>query len=293
MGEDAGRAGVGAGMGIAPRPFVAPVAESLSIGSGIDEAGYPVMAGARSQVGSGQAQQQVYRVVPGMGREGEEGRLLADRMQQVSISSASSSQPNIYPPRPARPSSDPRPAISSQASLQPARNLSQGGSISSIRSASTTRTTSSSNESALNLRQHYIADPANVHTNSQARTANGAGQNPLLDLLSSEREYAEQMTCIVRVSPQGGVALSCESLLKLSIGQQKVAAAWSRNHLPPSLLDRMFRAIEGVYKISKSLVQVREAGNCFAFVQADAWLVNRSLKSWEAMLRRQRRWGIS
>ena len=205
MVEDAGRAGVGAGMGMAPRPFVAPVAESLSIGRGIDEAGYPVMAGARNQVRSGQAQQQVYRVVPGMGREVEEGRLMVDRMKQVSISSATSPQPHIYHPHSARPPYIQGPAISSQGPLQPSRNLSQGGSISSIRSASTTRTTSSSNESALNLRQHYIADPGNVKTNGRARTANGAVQNPLLDLLSSEREYAEQMTCIVRVSPHGGL----------------------------------------------------------------------------------------
>lgn len=51
--EDAGRAGVGAGMGMSLRPFVAPVAESLPVRRRIVEAGYPVMGGARNQVGSG------------------------------------------------------------------------------------------------------------------------------------------------------------------------------------------------------------------------------------------------
>lgn len=209
--EDAGRAGVGAGMGMAPRPYMLPAASSLSIGRGIDEAGYPVIAGVHSQPGSGQGQQQVYRVVPGMGKaaagihpSGQEGRLMADRMNQLSVSAPppqSNSRPHL-----AQPPLNNRPAISSQASFQPSRNVSQGGSISSIRSSSTTRTTSSSNESALNLRQHYMVDPANVNANGHARAGNGAGNgaghNPLLDLLSSEREYAEQMTCIVRVSSQ-------------------------------------------------------------------------------------------
>jgi hypothetical protein len=53
--EDAGRAGVGAGMGMAPRPHVAPGASPLSIGRGIDEAGYPVMASARSCIFHGRA----------------------------------------------------------------------------------------------------------------------------------------------------------------------------------------------------------------------------------------------
>lgn len=164
---------------------------------------------------------------------------MVNRMKQVAISSTTSSQPHTYHPHSAQPPYIQGPAISSHRPQY------------SIRSASTTRTTSSSNESALNLRQHYKADSGNVKTNSQARTANGALQNPLLDLLSSERENAGQMTRIVRVSPQGtAVTLSHEQLLKLSIGQQKVAAAWSRHNLPPPLLDCMSRAIEGVYKIS-------------------------------------------
>jgi hypothetical protein len=208
--EDAGRAGVGAGMGMgmAPRPYMPSVESTLTIGRGIDEAGYPVLAGGHGQPG-GQGQQQVYRMVPGMGQSGSGGQQpvmenpsIGNQMNQLSLS-APPAQPNSRPHL-AQPPFNNRPPISSQASLQPSRNPSHGGSISSIQSSSTTRTASSSNESALNLRQHYLADPANIATNGQPRTANGVGQvgqNPLLDLLSSEREYAEQMTCIVRVSP--------------------------------------------------------------------------------------------
>lgn len=38
---------------------------------------------------------------------------------------------------------------------------------------------------------------------------------------------------------------------------QRVAAAWSRSNFPPKVLDTMFRAVEAVYRINKSLLAVR------------------------------------
>ncbi|KAG6877638.1 hypothetical protein C0993_005347 [Termitomyces sp. T159_Od127] len=55
-------------------------------------------------------------------------------------------------------------------------------------------------------------------------------QNPLTDLIDSERSYVDQLTGIIR----------------------KVAAAWSRSNLPPPELDTMFRSVEGVYKASRA-----------------------------------------
>ncbi|KAG6842579.1 hypothetical protein C0991_000105 [Blastosporella zonata] len=55
-------------------------------------------------------------------------------------------------------------------------------------------------------------------------------QNPLNDLIDSEKSYVDQLTGIIR----------------------KVAAAWSRSNLPPPDLDTMFRSIEGVYKASRA-----------------------------------------
>ncbi|KAJ9105444.1 hypothetical protein QFC21_001815 [Naganishia friedmannii] len=71
------------------------------------------------------------------------------------------------------------------------------------------------------------------HNGNSGNVAGSGGDNPLLDLLSSEREYVERLMSIVR----------------------KVAGAWSRANFPPPLLDRMFRSIEGIYKISKALVE--------------------------------------
>lgn len=38
---------------------------------------------------------------------------------------------------------------------------------------------------------------------------------------------------------------------------QRVAGAWSRANFPPAALDSMFRAVEAVYRINKSLLSVR------------------------------------
>lgn len=40
-------------------------------------------------------------------------------------------------------------------------------------------------------------------------------------------------------------------------GVQRVAGAWSRANFPPPALDSMFRAVEAVYRINKSLLGVR------------------------------------
>ncbi|KAK0208259.1 hypothetical protein DFS33DRAFT_1371746 [Desarmillaria ectypa] len=66
-----------------------------------------------------------------------------------------------------------------------------------------------------------------------------AHNNPLTDLVDTEKNYVEQLTGIIR----------------------KVAAAWSRSNLPPPELDIMFRSIEGVYKANRSLLmRLKEIG---------------------------------
>ncbi|KAI0936527.1 hypothetical protein AcV5_004640 [Taiwanofungus camphoratus] len=56
--------------------------------------------------------------------------------------------------------------------------------------------------------------------------------NPLLDLIDTEKLYVDLLTGIIR----------------------KVAAAWSRSNLPPPELDTMFRSIEGIYKVNRTLL---------------------------------------
>ena len=52
--------------------------------------------------------------------------------------------------------------------------------------------------------------------------------------------------------------LSCWCAIQFNtFASQKVAAAWSRNNLPPKELDVMFRSIEMVYKVNRSLLSVR------------------------------------
>ncbi|KAG6337338.1 hypothetical protein ID866_1763 [Astraeus odoratus] len=62
---------------------------------------------------------------------------------------------------------------------------------------------------------------------------------PLLDLIESEKLYVELLTGIIR----------------------KVAAAWSRSDLPPPELDAMFRSVESVYKVNRTLLgKLKEIG---------------------------------
>lgn len=242
-------------MGMAPRPR--PQGESSLaslVGRGIDEAGYPMITGRSPRPGIGANQAQVYRPVPGMGPRGGVGSRQQDnktssqgmvnRMDQLSVSRSHNLQPrphltpDQYPPQHGR-----SPPLS-QSAVHPSRSASLGGaSISSTHSTSPTRTASSSNESALNLRQHYVMDPSTgsvqgmggsgapsrsgtshlppparqqqpdyhqrqvhqssspgpSHNHGDTRAGSSSGNNPMLDLLSSEQEYVEQLTCIVRV----------------------------------------------------------------------------------------------
>ncbi|KAL4071018.1 hypothetical protein J3A83DRAFT_4373191 [Scleroderma citrinum] len=63
--------------------------------------------------------------------------------------------------------------------------------------------------------------------------------SPLADLIESEKLYVEFLTGVIR----------------------KVAAAWSRSNLPPPELDIMFRSVEGVYKVNRTLLgKLKEIG---------------------------------
>lgn len=56
--------------------------------------------------------------------------------------------------------------------------------------------------------------------------------NPLTDLIDTERVYVDDLSSVIK----------------------KVAAAWSRANFPPPALDQMFRAIEAVYRINRTLM---------------------------------------
>ncbi|GAA5908151.1 hypothetical protein JCM6882_005956 [Rhodosporidiobolus microsporus] len=56
--------------------------------------------------------------------------------------------------------------------------------------------------------------------------------NPLEDLIATEQQYVEELGAVIK----------------------RVAAAWSRTNFPPPELDSMFRAVEAVYRINKTLL---------------------------------------
>ncbi|GAA6060094.1 hypothetical protein JCM10212_003502 [Sporobolomyces blumeae] len=56
--------------------------------------------------------------------------------------------------------------------------------------------------------------------------------NPLEDLIATETLYVEDLGVVIK----------------------RVAAAWSRSNFPPPALDSMFRAVEAVYRINKTLL---------------------------------------
>lgn len=66
----------------------------------------------------------------------------------------------------------------------------------------------------------------------------GSGRNPMSDLVESEKLFVERMGLVVR----------------------KVAGAYSRSNLPPPALDSMFRAMEAVYKCSRTFATVSPIG---------------------------------
>lgn len=64
-------------------------------------------------------------------------------------------------------------------------------------------------------------------------------RNPLVDLMESEKLYAEQLGLIIR----------------------RAAGAWSRKNFPPAKLDSMFRSVEAVYRANKGFGEkLREIG---------------------------------
>lgn len=68
---------------------------------------------------------------------------------------------------------------------------------------------------------------------------NSKKASPLTDLIESEKLYVEFLTGVIR----------------------KVAAAWSRSNLPPPQLDTMFRSVESVYKVNRTLLaKLKEIG---------------------------------
>jgi hypothetical protein len=111
-------------------------------------------------------------------------------------------------------------------------------------------------QAGLNGRTDSMSSSA-VGANEVGVSANtgGAGKNPLVDLVETEKLFVERLGLIVRVSRM--VSVPAISFAEEGSGQQKVAAAWSRTNLPPPALDKMFRSIEGVYKCSRGFLTVR------------------------------------
>ena len=112
---------------------------------------------------------------------------------------------------------------------------------------------------------------------SQAKKA-----NPLIDLIDTETAYVADLGSIIkvtsilrssrdpttwdRVANRLGPADDGQ-VDDVGVGHtdnpftlllQRVAAAWSRHNFPPPELDSMFRAIEAVYRINKSLLAVSQ-----------------------------------
>ncbi|KAG8782987.1 hypothetical protein FRC15_005959 [Serendipita sp. 397] len=81
--------------------------------------------------------------------------------------------------------------------------------------------------------------PASPPQSPAIHGGNSRPRNPLTDLIDSEEQFVSLMSAIIR----------------------KVASAWSRSNFPPPELDRMFRAIEAVFKASRTfLTQLKEIG---------------------------------
>ncbi|GAA5894598.1 hypothetical protein JCM5296_002899 [Sporobolomyces johnsonii] len=74
---------------------------------------------------------------------------------------------------------------------------------------------------------------ATSSSNPMRPSAAAAGKkpNPLEDLITTETLYVEDLGVVIK----------------------RVAAAWSRSNFPPPALDTMFRAVEAVYRINKTL----------------------------------------
>ncbi|KAJ9120690.1 hypothetical protein QFC22_002621 [Naganishia vaughanmartiniae] len=233
-------AGATMGMGSRPVQQRQNPASAMSIGAGIDDAGYPTMPTVPvvHHAAHMQGPQQTYRAVPGMGRSvsvdhasisGQQG--IVHRMEQLSVTEDQQGNPSSSRQSHERNHQHPhlRAPPSSHTSQQPSRSHSVGGaSISSTASASTARTAGSSTGSSLNLHQHYVdgqafapndrrpmhlatqqqqpsprassgaASSQHGHNGNSGNGAAGGGENPLLDLLSSEREYVDRLMSIVR-----------------------------------------------------------------------------------------------
>ncbi|GAA6043479.1 hypothetical protein JCM8097_000730 [Rhodosporidiobolus ruineniae] len=73
--------------------------------------------------------------------------------------------------------------------------------------------------------------PSRSDTQATA-TSSSKRANPLEDLIATETQYVEDLGMVIK----------------------RVAAAWSRSNFPPPALDSMFRAIEAVYRINKTML---------------------------------------
>ncbi|GEM10024.1 guanine nucleotide exchange factor [Rhodotorula toruloides] len=82
---------------------------------------------------------------------------------------------------------------------------------------------------------HAAAASASTASGNAALAASGSLKraNPLEDLIATETAYVEDLGAVIK----------------------RVAAAWSRDNFPPPALDAMFRAIEAVYRINKTLLE--------------------------------------
>lgn len=103
---------------------------------------------------------------------------------------------------------------------------------------------------------HTVFSPGPPSASSGSASGDIKGKrkaNPLEDLIETEALYVADLGAIIKVFQ------SFAHCLYLALTQciQRVAGAWSRTNFPPPELDSMFRAIEGVYRINKSLLAVR------------------------------------
>ncbi|KAK9899389.1 hypothetical protein P389DRAFT_168360 [Cystobasidium minutum MCA 4210] len=156
------------------------------------------------------------------------------------------------------------PSKASASSSSRMQNLSNqsyyaGGSSSSMNGSSSNDSSSSSSHtmtphssapgSALTPTSASMSSAPTASTSTSSSTATATptstaatqarSRNPLIDLIETEKGYVDDLGLVIK----------------------KVAAAWSRSNFPPPALDKMFRAVESVYRIDKQfLAKLNEIG---------------------------------
>ncbi|BGP16734.1 hypothetical protein JCM10213v2_004736 [Rhodosporidiobolus nylandii] len=211
-------AGAGYSAANRPRPQLSPVATT----------GYNAMPSTSGPGGGAIGGSSYGSGVPPPRSMDDGGSMRVPRKSSLPPTPNSESHSSAPPPPPAIPS-----AHSSVASSSSAPGPSAHSSFASAQSGSTRD--SSGGEavfdgaaiSAAGALGQAQAPPPQRQEQQQASRG-----NPLVQLIETEQQYVDDLGVVIK----------------------RVAAAWSRSNFPPPALDTMFRAVEAVYRINKTLL---------------------------------------